>query len=264
MGYGHAVVAGGSMAGLTAAQALAETFDTVTLIERDDHPATGERYRRGLPQARHLHALLEGGHRALQQLFPGMEDDLHRAGAHWIGVPEDMCWMNAQGWCTRFPARRHLFSLSRELLDHLVRQRLAANPNVRTIDGCTVTGLLPDRTGVRGVRITRTDGSAEELSADLVVDATGRNTRTPHWLVELGYQPPRETRIDASVAYASRRYRIPDGFDADWKVAYLLSKPPEHRRMGVMAPVERNRWMVTLSGAGGDRDGPPTDEPGFL
>jgi 2-polyprenyl-6-methoxyphenol hydroxylase-like FAD-dependent oxidoreductase len=264
MGYGHAVVAGGSMAGLTAAQALAETFDTVTLVERDDQPATGERYRRGLPQARHLHALLEGGHRALQQLFPGIEDDLHRAGAHWIGVPEDMCWMNAQGWCTRFPARRHLFSLSREFLDHLVRQRLTANPNVRTIDGCAVTGLLPDRTGVRGVRITRADGSVEELSADLVVDATGRNTRTPHWLAELGYRPPPETRIDASVAYASRRYRIPDGFDADWKVAYLLPKPPEHRRMGVLAPVEGDRWMVMLSGAGGDRDRPPTDEPGFL
>lgn len=264
MGYGHAVVAGGSIAGLASAQALAETFDTVTLVERDHYPPSGEGYRRGVPQARHLHALLEGGHRALQQLFPGLEDDLDRAGAHWIGVPEDLCWMDAHGWLTRFPARRHLFSLSRELLDHLVRKRLAATPNVTMIDGCAVTGLLPDKTGIRGVRITRADGSVEELGADLVVDATGRNTRTPHWLVELGYRPPPETRIDASLAYASRRYRIPDGFDADWKIAYLLSKPPQQRRMGVLAPIEGNRWMVLLSGVGGDRDRPPTDEPGFL
>jgi 2-polyprenyl-6-methoxyphenol hydroxylase-like FAD-dependent oxidoreductase len=158
MGYGHAVVAGGSIAGLAAAQALAETFDTVTLVERDDYPATGEGFRRGVAQARQLHALLEGGQRALEQLFPGLDEDLRRAGAHWLGTPEDLRWLNASGWCTQFPARRHLFCLSRELLDHLVRQRLTATPNVTIVSGCAVIGLLPDATGIRGVRLARPGG----------------------------------------------------------------------------------------------------------
>jgi 2-polyprenyl-6-methoxyphenol hydroxylase-like FAD-dependent oxidoreductase len=264
MGYGHVVVAGGSLAGVAAAQALAETFETVTLLERDDHLPAGQGFRRGVPQARHLHVLMEGGQRALEELFPGLTRDLRQAGAHRIGSPEDLRWLNARGWCTRFPARRHLLSASRELLDHLVRRRLAATPNVRIVAGCTVTGLLPDATGVRGVRLTRADGSTEELAADLVVDATGRNSRTPHWLAELGYRSPPETHINASLAYASRRYRIPEGFDADWKVLYLLAKPPKNRRMGGLFPLEGDRWMVTLSGAGGGPDRPPTDEAGFL
>jgi hypothetical protein len=78
-----------------------------------------------------------------------------------------------------------------------------------------------------------------------------------------GCSPP-ETRIDASLAYACRRYRIPDGFDGDWKVAYLLPKPLRERRMGVLVPLEGNRWMVGLAGAGGEHDRPPTDEAGFL
>jgi 2-polyprenyl-6-methoxyphenol hydroxylase-like FAD-dependent oxidoreductase len=267
MGYGHAVVAGGSLAGLAAAQALAESFDAVTVLERDDYPPGGQGFRRGVPQARHLHGLLEGGQHALEQLFPGLSRDLRRAGAHWLGTPEDLRLLNAAGWCTRFPARRHFFCLSRELLDHLVRQRLTAPPNVTILAGCTVTGLLPnpaDAQGVSGVRLTRADGSTEELDADLVVDATGRNTRTPHWLADLGYQPPPETRIDAHLAYATRRYQIPDSWGADWKVAYLLPKAPQHRRMGVLMPIEGDRWIVTLAGAGGERDRPPTDEAGFL
>jgi 2-polyprenyl-6-methoxyphenol hydroxylase-like FAD-dependent oxidoreductase len=270
MGYGHAVVAGGSIAGLAAAQALADTFDTVTLIERDDYPPTGQGFRRGVPQARHTHVLLEGGQRALEQLFPGLTRDLSGAGAHRIGVPQDLRWLNTCGWFTRVPSKRHMFSLSRELMDHLVRQRLTATANVTIAAGCTVTGLLPDATGVGGVRLTRADGSVADVAADLVVDATGRNTRTPHWLAELGYRPPKETRINASLAYASRRYRIPDGFDGDWKAVYLQAKPPNQRRGAVLFPIEDNRWIVTLGGIDGvggvgtGPDRPPTDEAGFL
>jgi 2-polyprenyl-6-methoxyphenol hydroxylase-like FAD-dependent oxidoreductase len=264
MGYGHAVVAGGSLAGLAAARALAETFDTVTLIERDDYPPTGQGFRRGVPQARHTHVLLEGGQRALERLFPGLAHDMRGAGAHPIGVPQDLRWLNTRGWFTRVPSKRHMFSLSRELIDHLVRQRLAATRNVTIAAGCTVTGLLSAPAGVRGVRLARTDGSVEDMAADLVVDATGRNTRTPHWLTELRYQPPKETRINASLAYASRRYRIPNSFEGEWKAVYLQAKPPNQRRGAVLFPIEDNRWIVTLGGVGTGPDRPPTDEAGFL
>ena len=53
----HAVVLGGSLAGLLAARVLSDHFEEVTLIERDAYPETAE-VRRGIPQANHVHGLL--------------------------------------------------------------------------------------------------------------------------------------------------------------------------------------------------------------
>lgn len=54
----HAIVIGGSIAGLVAARVLADHFARVTVIERDRFPEKPE-FRKGVPQSRHLHALLE-------------------------------------------------------------------------------------------------------------------------------------------------------------------------------------------------------------
>src|SRR4029077_19797333 len=67
----HAVVIGGSMAGLLAARVLAEHFDRVTVLERDRYPE-GPAPRKGTPQARHAHVLLGRGQLILQDLFPGI------------------------------------------------------------------------------------------------------------------------------------------------------------------------------------------------
>ena len=76
----QAVVIGAGMAGLTAAGALSDRFDQVVVLERDTLPSEPA-HRAGTPQARHVHALLLSGQRALSELFPGFEQDLARAGA---------------------------------------------------------------------------------------------------------------------------------------------------------------------------------------
>jgi len=48
----HAVVVGGSVAGLFAARVLADGFERVTILERDPLPA-GPAARDGVPQASH-------------------------------------------------------------------------------------------------------------------------------------------------------------------------------------------------------------------
>jgi 2-polyprenyl-6-methoxyphenol hydroxylase-like FAD-dependent oxidoreductase len=100
------------------------------------------------------------------------------------------------------------------------------------------------------------------LDADLIVDATGRASRAPRWLKDLGYEPPQETTVNAHIGYASRLYRIPENFDGDWLAAYVQGAPPERKRGGILFTVEGNRWLVTLIGGG--HDYPPSDEHGFL
>jgi glycine/D-amino acid oxidase-like deaminating enzyme len=69
--YHHAIVIGGSIAGMSVARVLTDHFEHVTIIERDAPPQP-TLFRRGTPQARHPHILLKGGELALEQLFPGL------------------------------------------------------------------------------------------------------------------------------------------------------------------------------------------------
>jgi hypothetical protein len=70
----HAVVVGGSLAGMLAARVLSHHFDVVTLLERDQFPEMPAG-RKGLPQGRHAHALLKRGRAVLERFLPGMTDE---------------------------------------------------------------------------------------------------------------------------------------------------------------------------------------------
>ena len=76
----HAVVIGGSIAGLLAARVLSDRFERVTLVERNRFPDEVIP-RKGVPQARHLHILLARGRQTMEQLLPGIGEELTAAGA---------------------------------------------------------------------------------------------------------------------------------------------------------------------------------------
>lgn len=267
----HALVIGGSMAGMLAARALADHFERVTILERDRFPEDGPVPRKGVPQARHVHALLKRGRVALEKLFPSIGDELVAAGAPTLDMANDIAWLNPAGWGVRFPSDLGFVSFSRDLLDWHVRRRLATDHDggVRFLKGYDVTGLVlgPDGTGVAGAHVRRRDrsgvvGGEEEMHADLVVDATGRGSRAPEWLKALGYPRPEQTVINAHLGDATRVYRRPPSFRADWKMVFVQAAPPEITRGALLLPIEGDRWMLTL--AGRDQDYPPTDEAGFM
>jgi 2-polyprenyl-6-methoxyphenol hydroxylase-like FAD-dependent oxidoreductase len=259
----HAIVIGGSMAGLLAARVLVEFFDRVTIVDRDRLPAQPA-FRDGVPQSRHLHALLRRGLDVIEDLFPGFESDLVAAG----GVPlkgSDFLRMSAAGWASRFDGPP-LVAATRELIEWSVRARVEQLPKVVFLDQHEVTGLVATPDGSTAIGVTlRSRGARVQLSdlhADLVVDASGRNSKAPEWLESLGFPRPDETVIDSFLGYASRLYSPTADFQADWKVLMIGDKPPHMPRAGVLSPIDGNRWMVTLAGYG--RDYPPTDEAGFL
>jgi 2-polyprenyl-6-methoxyphenol hydroxylase-like FAD-dependent oxidoreductase len=260
----HAVVVGGSLTGLLAAHVLGQHVEQVTLVERDRFP-DGPAFRKGVPQSRQHHILWARGLEAIEGLLPGLGAELVAAGGVPVALPEEVLWLNASGWSRRFPATHRMLSCSRELLDHLVRTRVRRAGRVRFLTGHEATGLLVDGSRVGGLRLRARPGEPggrAALPADLVVDASGRSSRMPKWLSDIGRQAPAETQVEAFLGYASRQYRLPQLRDADWKGMLIQAKAPDDPRGGSIFPIEGDRFMVTLVGAA--REHPPTDEAGFL
>ena len=264
----HAVVIGGSIAGLLAARVLSDHFGRVTLVERDRFPE-GAIPRKGLPQARHLHVLLARGRLTMEQLFPGIGEELTAAGAEVIDAGDDIAWLTPAGWGARFRSGICSFACSRPLLDFHLRRRVSAIGTLTVVENTEVVGLrlAADGARVAGVMIDERGVAAAApgervLEADLVVDAGGRGSRTPEWLASLGFDRPEETVVNAHLGYASRIYARPPAAPADWKCLYVQAAPPGRTRGGVAFAIEGGRWIVTLGGIGGDY--PPIEEGGFL
>ena len=251
------------MAGLVAARALSDHFARVTLVERDRFP-DGPETRKGVPQIRHVHVLLKRGERVLAELFPGLLDELVKGGAHCIDMAGDTRWHHYGGWKVRFRSGMDFYCQSRPFLEWKVRERVAALPNITIADGTGAEGFVTadSQRRVTGLRIHDRQGGAERtLAADLVADASGRGSRTPHWLAVLGLEAPAESRVSVDVGYASRLYRPRAGTKRSWKALFVYHQAPS-TRLAVIVPVENDLWMVTE--VGWFRDYPPDDEQGFL
>jgi len=263
----HAVVIGGSIAGLVTGRVLTKYFDRVTIIERDYLPENPVP-RKGVPQSHHNHVLLMRGAIILEELFPGLHTELYAAGASQLDMAKDAAWLNPAGWGIHFTSGIMMLASSRSLLEWGVRQRLMQCPQVRFITESEVTSLLAnsDKSAIAGVQVRLHNQlhygsvSEQQIEADLVVDASGRMSKTPQWLTTLGYEAPQETAINSHVGYASRIYQLPTS--SDWQALYLQAAPPNVTRMGLMLPIEGGYSLVSLGG--GDKDYPPTDEAGFL
>lgn len=265
----HAVVIGAGMAGLWAGRILSDYFGRVTIIDRDRFPEQPAR-RKGVPQARHAHTLLARGQRVLEGLFPNLDTELAAAGAPRIDWTQDCLSFFRTGWVRRYRSGLVTRTCSRDLLEWSVRRAMAGIGTVRFLEEREVTGLIFDKqadcvTGMhlRGRRqSSEEDGDDETVLADLVVDASGRDSRTPEWLEALGFGRVRETVVNPFLGYASRLYRRPPELAADWRAMVVSNVPPDQPRGGVIYPIEDGCWLVTLAGIA--RDYPPTDEAGFL
>ncbi|HKV60147.1 MAG TPA: FAD-dependent monooxygenase, partial [Ktedonobacteraceae bacterium] len=258
----HALVIGGSMAGLLAARVLSEHFERVTIIERD-HLIDDVQSRKGVPQGRHVHALLAGGAAILGEYFPDLFAALAQDGAVPLNTA-DLHRYQLGGWVGTVPSPVKSLWQSRPFLEQHVRACLAARNNVHILDACEVTRLTMNDERITGVVLRHYSGEQreDELAANLVVDASGRGSRAPRWLASLGYSQVEETGVKIDVGYASCIYRCPDPLPTNWKVLFVFGTPPDDTRAGVIFPIEGGYWMVTLIGV--LRDYPPDTATGFL
>ncbi|MDX3666523.1 pyridine nucleotide-disulfide oxidoreductase [Streptomyces europaeiscabiei] len=256
-----AIVLGGSLAGMLAARALAGFVDEVTVVERDALPERPGP-RRGLPQARHAHMLWSGGAQAVEELVPGTTERLLAAGAHRQAVTTDMVILSPQGWYRRWPVSHHNLLAGRDLLDATVRMAVLADDRVELLERTEVLGLVGGEAAVTGVRVRQDDGTERVLEAGLVVDATGRSSRAPHWLAALGLPEPEKREVDSGLAYASRVFRAPEGARRGFPVVAVQAdaRRPGPGRSAFLVPIEDGRWIVMLSGTRGGEPSPDNDD----
>jgi len=252
-----AIVIGGSIAGLLTAQVLSKYFSQVTIMERDRLPDQPE-HRPGVPQGHQIHVLLNGGLNILEGLFPGIQTELIASGAYPINITADFLWYAMGGLSPRFASDLKIYGLSRNLLEWNIRRRVVANNKIKFITSAQVDNFLtnPPKNRVTGVKVQETD-----FSANLVVDTSGRNSRTPQWLEAMGYTSPKETIVNSFLGYATCLYQIPAGSPLDWQGVYIFPAAPETRG-AVILRIEENQWAVCLIGIA--RDYPPTNQAGFL
>lgn len=258
----HALVLGASMGGLMAARVLADHYETVTVVERDVLPA-GPANRRGVPQGRHVHALIGRGCQVLGEFFPGFAADLTAAGAPSLDYTDlSETYMDFSGHLiTRAGGLANVPPVlipSRPLLEGYVRQRLRDTANVTFLEGCVVVDLVADPSGrrVTGARVRAQNvASTQVVEADLVVDATGRGSRTPAFLEAMGFGRPAEDTVHVQLVYSSQPLRLPPGTLSE---KIVLSGPVPGRTKGVaLFGYEDDMWIFTVLGMAGCE--PPTE-----
>jgi len=261
-----AIVIGGSITGLLSARVLAEKFTSVTIVERDifpDHPTA----RKGVPQSIQPHTFLVKGYRLLEENFPGIGMKLTEAGALKIDWAREFYLFDKLGWRANAqdPSDIISFTCSRPLLEWVIRQELSKFKNVHFVQGSRTVGLIYDSAmnRIKGVLIRSNGGSSnEELLATLVVDASGRSSNAPEWLANVGLSRPPETVVNPFLGYATRVYKEPKDFQADWKIMLISASAPNDTRLGYLARIEDGKWVATLGGY--SHDFPPIDDEGFL
>jgi 2-polyprenyl-6-methoxyphenol hydroxylase-like FAD-dependent oxidoreductase len=265
----HAVVIGGSLAGLMTARVLADHFESVTVFERDQiepRPAL----HKSIPQGNHLHGLLLGGQRAIASLYPNILTKLDDLGSVRCAFGKEFVLYGPFGRAYTFTGSVrvprdfgvHFYQQSRGLLEYCVRQCTLDRKNINFETECVVEELIFRNGQVQGVRYHR-NAESNHFIADLVVEAGGRGSHAPRWLRQLGFQSLAETSIGVDLAYASTKFRVPADCDRqerligfDWGIA------PDCPNSGLLEIIEEDLWHVTLAGRFGQY--PPRDEVGFL
>lgn len=260
----RAVVLGGSIAGLFAARVLADAYDEVQIVDRDVLVGT-RAPRRFCPQSRQANGMLARGVHIMEEFFPGITQELIDHGAP-RGDLSGSCRWYAQGYRLK-QQDGDLITLGvlRPELEWRIRERVQQFPNVVFVEQHDILGVTAtaDNSRVTGARVqARDESTSRVIEADLVVDATGRGSRTPLWLEQLGYAKPEEEHKKVDLVYVTQHYKLRPGADPfQGDVAINQIPHPGLPRGSVFFKTDGGKLEMTTYGLLGDH--PPTDQAGL-
>jgi hypothetical protein len=202
--------------------------------------------------------LTVGGLQAMEELLPGLVEDLKGFGVPESDPPADIYYASKCGWFPRFDSPLRLLQPTRHFLEWYIRDRVRKLSSVIISDETRVTGLVESAAGrIAGVRtVHERTGYSEIVHAELVVDTGGRGSRAPKWLADLGYAPPSETVVDAHWGYATTYVQTPKNWEPGYQALYVgptVSGPGSSAtRGGAMWQQEDDQWVMTAQGCAGD------------
>ncbi|ANS31897.1 hypothetical protein R1CP_36455 (plasmid) [Rhodococcus opacus] len=252
----HAVVVGGSIAGLLAAFGAVEGFDRVTIVERDQL-VDGVDPRKGAPQGKQPHACLPIGMKMISEFIPDLRDQLIAAGCPTLDEIRDIPYISSEGWRMRFDSPVESIGFRRPLFETVIRRNLLKLSNVEVRAG-SVVGLVATGGVVTGVRLK----SGEVIECDLTIDATGRASQAPKWMEELGYERPAEMHVRAYMGYSAQLVRLPEGALPDGARGLAAMPFPGHHTGGIIFPEDNGLHMIL--GVGMMKAYPPGDREALL
>ena len=190
-------VIGGSVAGLLTARVLSEVAAQVVVV-RDRLPQTNIP-RRGVPQSVQPHVLFTKGYCILESLFQGIGEDLKAAGAIPVDWGKDFRYFHQGSWNATCQDDSGLVSVTctRHLLETTIRKHVAKLSNIQWIENSRVQGLVGDHNQVSGIRYLAIEqGHVETLTAEFVIDASGRSSKASKWLSAIDASTPPVTIIN--------------------------------------------------------------------
>ncbi len=239
-----AIVAGRSMAGIAAAAALRNRFERVLILDKDPE-TSGPQPRTGVGQGNHLHNLLKGGERAVEKLLPGARAKLMAMGAVAAQQGVDvLVYDHGQELPKRDLGYDNIVA-TRPLIEHAVFQRLLEEAGVEVRHETTAEGLVFDGHRVTGIAVQGMGGGQDRLSADLVVDCTGRMSKAPKMLSAQGLGTVQEFKVNMGISYTSALFESPGAAPGWGKGVTVLPAPPVKRGAFIGAS-EDGKWLVSL------------------
>jgi 2-polyprenyl-6-methoxyphenol hydroxylase-like FAD-dependent oxidoreductase len=245
------VIVGAGVVGLGAGLLLCKAGHEVTVLERDAQAAPagaeeiwGTWQRKGVNQFRLPHFFLARYRGLLDSELPEVKQGLVAAGAvrrnPVLDAPEAI-----RGAAREEDDAFECITGRRCVVEAAVASVAGRAPHLQIRRGAAAAGLVTGPSAhdgvphVAGVRL----GTGEEITADLVVDMTGRRSPLPRWLEAIGARPPHDELDDSGFIYYGRHFRSAGG-DIPPALGGLVM------HLGTISaltlPADNRTWSVTL------------------